>query len=958
MKVKGFKFFWRILCVVGLIMVSPGLLTARAEELTKAEIILQSMTAEEKIGQLFLVSFEGATFDEDSAIYDLISNYHVGGVLLTAENNNFPAEDIPTSTQGLIRKLQELAWESSSEVFQVEDTGRTVDREYVPLLVGLQQLGNGFPGDQILSGLTNMPSQLAVGASWDLDLASQAGNALGYELSLLGFNLYLGPNLDIIETVNNEAAASLGVNTFGGNPFWVGEMGKAFISGLHIGSNNRMLVAARNFPGTGNADRSPEEEVSTVRKSLDQLKQVELVPYQAVTAPDLGNPSRVDALIVSHNRYQGLQGNIRANTRPISFDTNALQMVMALPEFDEWHENWGLIISDNLGSEAVRRFFDPNDNSFEARQIARNAFLAGNDLLIVDNFIGNGDPDAYTTIKGTIDSFVQKYREDSAFARRVDSSVLRILEAKLAIYGEFSISRVIGSLGDIETLGEYAEVAADIAQAAVTLISPSAQELDGLLESPPQWNENMVIFTDVRPAFQCEECPPVPGISTNAFADALVSLYGPQAGGQILQSRLNSFSFSQLVEFLDNLETETAELIPPTLRAANWVIFNTIDLSERYPASNALKRVLAERPELLAGKNVIVFTMGSPGYLDATDISRVTAYYGLYSHTPAFLDVAARVLMQEYVPSGALPISLSSVGYDLNQVTLPNPNQVIRLELVLPEVDDPPSDDEDDLLEETADPTPQVTPTPEPTPLPVFNVGDTITIRTSQIVDHNQNIVPDGTIVRFNFRIAGEPGVTQLFEAPTTGGLASFLYRIEAAGGVDITANSGPATQSETLQINISPEGLTSVFAFTPTPEEPSTPTLTPTETLTPTPTITPTSTPEPLPSVSYPTLGDWAFGILVMGLGGGLTFFVGLLWWGTIRWGLRSALCTMIGGLLSYSYLNIGIEGVQNWIEQSGRVFVVEVVIAGLLLGWIAALIWWLRTEGRFPSTRRAVGK
>lgn len=955
---KRYGIVWRVIFVFVLILVSPGVLTARAEELTRAEIVLESMTAEERVGQLFLVTFDGSTFDEESEIYDLITRYHIGGVLLTSENNNFPAEDIAASTQQLNRLLQELAWEYSSEVLHVEDTGGTVDWEYVPLLIGLQQLGNGYPGDQILSELTRMPSQMAIGASWDLSLAIQTGTALGNELSLLGFNLFLGPNLDVIETINNEAAVSLGVNAFGGHPFWVGEMGKAFISGLHTGSNNRMLVAARNFPGTGSADRSPEQEVSTVKKSLEQLRQVELVPYLSVTEPDFGNPSRVDALIVSHNRYQGLQGNIRATTRPISFDATALQQVMSLPGFDDWRESGGLIISDNLGSSALRRFFDPADSSFDARQIARNAFLAGNDILIVDNFIGTGDPDPYSTLTGTIDSFVQKYREDSAFARRVDNSVLRILEAKMALYGEFTISRVLSNLGDIEILGEAEEITSDVAQSAVTLISPSVQELDAVLEAPPQWNENMIIFTDVRPAFQCDDCPPVPVISTTGFEDALLGLYGPQAGGQILQNRLSSFSFSQLVEFLDNLETESTELIPPALRNANWVIFNTIDVSEQYPSSNALKRILAERPDLLSGKNVVVFTLGSPGYLDATDISRVTAYYGLYSKTSPFLDVAARVLMQEYVPSGAMPISLNSVGYDLGRMTSPNPNQVIRLELVLPEVEDPQPVDDEEPLEETEDPTPQVTPTPEPTPLPSFNVGDTITIRTSQILDHNENIVPDGTTVRFNFRISGEPGITQQFESPTTGGVAFFNYRIEAAGGMDITASSGTALQSETLQINISPEGLTSVFAFTPTPEDPPTPTPTPTETFTPTPTVTPTSTPEPSALGSYPTLGDWAIGILVMGMGGALTFFVGLLWWGNPRWGLRSALCTLIGGLISYSYLNMGVEGTKTWIEQSGRTFVIEVVVVGLLLGWIAALVWWLRTEGRFPPVRRAVRK
>jgi len=58
--------------------------------------------------------------------------------------------------------------------------------------------------------------------------------------------------------------------------------------------------------------------------------------------------------------------------------------------------------------------------------------------------------------------------------------------------------------------------------------------------------------------------------------------------------------------------------------------------------------------------------------------------------------------------------------------------------------------------------------------------------------------------------------------------------------------------------------------------------------------------------------------------------------------------MCAMIGGLLSYIYLNLGVQGTRIWMETSGMAFVVEVVFVGLLLGWIVGLIWWMRTAGR----------
>jgi beta-N-acetylhexosaminidase len=929
---------WRSLTAFIIIMtLFSSVLPARALSELNVEAVLDELTPEEKIGQLFLVSFEGMDVDDQSQIYDLITNYHIGGVVLRADNNNFSSDNTIPKTQALVTALQNITWEAASQQSNIIRDSEQSSGTYIPLLIGIQQIGNGFPGDQILTGLTPLPSQMSLGATWDIGLANRVGQVLGSELSSLGINLYLGPNLDVVEAASSEAASSLGVNTYGGDPFWVGEMGKSFINGLHTGSQNRLMVVAQNFPGTGNSDRSPDSEIATVRKSLEQLKQIELAPYFSVTTPAFGDPGRVDGLMVSHIRYQGFQGNIRATTRPISFDSNAFQQILALPEFQAWRNSGGIIFSDNLGSESLRRFFDPNGTNFDALPVARNAFLAGNDVLYVDDLVSSVDPDAYTTLVSILEFFVQKYREDSAFAQRVDSSVLRILNAKEAIYGEFDIENVLQSQQDLGLVGGAQNVIFDIAQESVTMISPSVDELDTILPNPPIWYEDMVIFTDVRTVSQCDTCPPYNPVGTKSLENTLLELYGPDAGGQIIENNIDSYTFLQLVNVLDNVEEGAPEFLLENLQGADWVIFNTLEVDPEVTGSDALQRVLADRPDLLSGKNVIVFSMGTPIYLDATNITKITAYYALYSKRAAFLDVAARVLMQELMPTGALPISLNAVGYDLIFVTSPDPEQIIDLELVIPEPEQ----------QGTQTPTPQVTQTPAPTPLPSFNVGDTLTIRTGQIYDHNGNIVPDGTVVRFNFQISGEPGITQQFETTTSAGVAYFNYRIEAAGGLEISATSEPATRSETLQINISPEGLTSVLSISPTPLASPTPTIT----LTPEPTATQTPTPVLEPSRNeYPTLGEWAMGVIIMGVGSVATYLVGYYWWGSVRWGLRSSLCALIGGLVAYTYLNLGTSGSKFWLTESGTLFVIEVVVVGLLIGWIGALIWWIRTAGRYP--------
>ena len=76
-------------------------------------------------------------------------------------------------------------------------------------------------------------------------------------------------------------------------------------------------------------------------------------PFFAVTgnAPDAG--STADGLLVSHIRYRGFQGNIRATTRPVSFDAQALGEILKLPQFSAWRDNGGLTVSDDLVARGI-----------------------------------------------------------------------------------------------------------------------------------------------------------------------------------------------------------------------------------------------------------------------------------------------------------------------------------------------------------------------------------------------------------------------------------------------------------------------------------------------------------------------------------------------------------------------------------------------------------------------------
>jgi len=900
-----------------------------AENNTQASVLIQKMSPQEKIGQLFLVTFDGTDISEGTQIYDLITNHHIGGVVLSAEQNNFQENDTVEGIYALTSGLQELTWQKTQEESSVA-VGSLTDPlpVYVPLFIGISQEGNGYPTDQILSGLSPIPSAMALGATWTPALANDIGTLIGKELSGLGFNLYLGPSLDVVDSTIPNAASITGTRSFGGDPYWVGEMGKAIIAGLHQGSEGRLAVIAKHFPGLGGVDRSPDNEVSTVRKSLEQLKQLELAPFFAVTGQADSIESITDGLLVSPIRFQGFQGNIRATTKPVNFDSTALSQLMDLDEFGEWRVNGGLMVSDSLGSRALRRFYDPTEVVFESWQIARTAFLAGNDLLYLKDFRASGDRDEYTSILETLNFFTQKYLEDPLFAQNVDVSVTRILNQKAKQYSSFKLEIIIPEQETSLEVGNSTEVSSIVAQKAVTLISPSKSELDNLLPSPPTLYEYITIFTDVRTSTQCATCTPLKLLSSTSFESALLKLYGPQASKEILVNRLSSYNFDQLIGLLDDISEPIDQNLEDNLRRSDWVVFNILDFDPNYPNSIALKRLLSERLDLLQDKHVIVFAYDTPYYLDATEISKITAYYGMFSRIPTFVEVAARLLMQEIELSGALPISVSSIGYDLITATTPDPNQVISLALVLPE--------------EVTSATPEIESTENP-PLPMLKIGENVNIQAGVVWDHNHNPVPDGTIVRFTFRVPGENVIIQQSDVATRDGLAEISYRIDRGGILEVTASSEPALVSSVLSLNIE-SGIAEIFMPTAT--------IAPTATQSLAASLQPTGIPTEIGAddnlkSGYPETYDWFIVILLIALGFGIAYLIGYYWWGSIRWGIRSGLCSAIGGLLSYIYLNLGVGGTAYWMEKSGSWFVIEMALVGLILGWIVALVWWMIKDG-----------
>lgn len=992
------KRLWQ-LWLIGLLLLAISL-TARPAEIVaqdvpvvayreEAQALLDSLSPAERVGQLFVVPFQGDTAVSDSEIARLVVDYHVGGVVLQAKNNNITGygnlNNIPSQVIDLNNSLQRLAIDGRITIIPA-DRPEEIDGVIVPtptpappgvpipLLIAIQHEGDGHPNTQIMHGLTEIPNNMAIGATWQPDYARVVGQIAGQELSALGINMLLGPSLDVLEKPAPGAASSLAIRAFGGDPYWVGKMGQAYTSGVHVGSNGRLAVIAKHFPGNGGSDRLITEEVPTVRKSLEQLKQIELAPFFAVTGRAETPAAVVDGLLATHIRYQGFQGNIRATTAPVSFDPQALTSLMQLPEFSQWRQNGGLLVSDSLGARAIARFYDDTEQEFPHRRIAKDAFLAGNDLLLVDEFALTGSPYAVelANIKDTIRWFEERYETDPTFQQRVDTAVLQILQLKLRLYeGDFSTGNVLASPDALPNPAQHRAALFDVAQTAVTLISPSQTELSERMASPPTSSENIVIFTDVRLVQQCAQCPAKPLIEIDALENRILALYGPNASGQVQTDQIQSYSFADLAEFLATgtepiiwpppeasplvapedevtvedpaaseeadeaaAEEETAEPdptptpAPPTaffvqqsLAEADWIIFATLDKTS---SAQPLSQFLAQRTDILRNSKSIVFAYHAPYYLDTTEISKLTAYYGVYSKADAFIDASVRALFQELPLTGAPPVDVDGIGYNLFRQTQPNPQQVIELYITGSEG-------------ERQSP-------PREQPLDV-SIGDTLRLQTGLIRDRNGHPVPDGTIVQFIQRDRIQGLVSIIEEVPTRLGVAQLDYVLEARTGPGqfrITAVAGEATQSQEVDIFIEGEAFVAILTPEPTPTPTATPTaVPPTLTPTPTPTATPTTPtlpealgPPPEPGINILLSDFW----LLLSLLGGLTAVLaaGLFFTRTqpvpLAQQLRWLLWGVVGGLVVYNYYVLGLPGTAVLLDLGGWAGLITTLLGGLV--------------------------
>lgn len=284
MKVKILCFLTALF--LALHVFPSALLTVYAEETpSRVEVMLEEMPLREKITQMMMVDFQewGDTAENvtdfteiNDDVRRIVEDYRFGAVILFS-NNVKETEQTLLLTQA----LQSAATKNGG----------------IPLIITADQEGGIV--SRLGSG-TALPGNMALGATYAVNgtkYAVETGRIIGAELSALGINTNLAPVVDVNSNANNPV---IGLRSFGDDPDMVGELAAAIISGM---AEYNVIGTAKHFPGHGDTATDSHYGLPIVNKSLNELKQNELKPY------DIAISEGVEMIMTAHILYPQLESD-------------------------------------------------------------------------------------------------------------------------------------------------------------------------------------------------------------------------------------------------------------------------------------------------------------------------------------------------------------------------------------------------------------------------------------------------------------------------------------------------------------------------------------------------------------------------------------------------------------------------------------------------------------------------
>ena len=289
--------------------------------------LLNNMTLEEKVGQMFYVRCP-----EENAV-EKISEYHLGGYIL------FGRDFADKTKEEVISQIQ--SYQNNSTI---------------PLLIGTDEEGGTVTR---VSDNTNLrstpflsPSDTFANGGWQA-IENDAQEKADLLLSL-GINVNMAPVCDL----TSEPDAFMYYRSFSDNLEYENKFVKTVVD---ISKQNKLGTVLKHFPGYGN-NEDTHTGIAYDNRDYSEFKNRDFIPFET------GIENGADCVLVSHNIVDCMDSRY-----PASLSENVHKILREELNFD------GVIMTDDLYMDAIRNY---TGNS----EAAVMAVKAGNDILCCTDF--------------------------------------------------------------------------------------------------------------------------------------------------------------------------------------------------------------------------------------------------------------------------------------------------------------------------------------------------------------------------------------------------------------------------------------------------------------------------------------------------------------------------------------------------------------------------------------------
>ena len=377
--------------------------------------IIDKMTLEQKVAQLFVVSPETLTGVDSvqyagDMTYQALQDYPVGGIVF-AKDNIDSSSQFGTMTDNLQSYSEEisglplfLAAAEEGGSASVLGNNDNLDEYYENSYSDDDSDYSSSSANSVHSGATSMSE---IGRKDDSNNAYEAGKSIGSLMSAYGLNLDLAPVADVL----SGNSTGIGNRTFGTDAQTVSDMALEVIRGIQEEDVN---AAMKYFPGYGAAS-SNMSGFPVINSSLDELKKKEFLPYSNAIAQGM------DFVMVGHISVP----NVTGDDTPASLSEKMISEVLRKDLGFK-----GIVMTDYLNDKTIVK-------NYSAADAAVKAIQAGADLLL--------EPD---DLEAAYEGVLKAVKKGDITEDRLDESIYRILRVKLSMQDESSDTTESESVSD------------------------------------------------------------------------------------------------------------------------------------------------------------------------------------------------------------------------------------------------------------------------------------------------------------------------------------------------------------------------------------------------------------------------------------------------------------------------------------------------------------------------------